>query len=40
MQFAAAHLSNQGEDHFAHADGHQTYRAQPFQDSGNKAILI
>lgn len=40
MQFSAAHLSKHGEDHFAHADGHQTYRAQPFQDSDIKAILV
>lgn len=40
MQCSAAHLSKQGEDHFAHADGHQTYRAQPFQYSDIKAILV
>lgn len=40
MQFSAAHLSKHREDHFAHADGHQTYRAQPFQDSDIKAILV
>lgn len=31
--------SKQGEDHFAHADAPQAYKAQPFQDWDIKAVL-